>query len=116
MDALLESYLHGLKCLKEEVKANGSDYGALDLLQMRLKENIDARMRGDTKDNQAQRMEILASLNGHTRNLYGLSFDEYCQQCGQRSSHVMPIAVTVQNMVVTQDVAVAIEGDSARNA
>jgi hypothetical protein len=116
MDALLESYLHGLKCLKEEVKANGGDYGSLDLLQMRLKENIDARMRGDTKDNQAQRMEILASLNGHTRNLYSLSFDDYCQQCGQRSFQVMPIAATVQNMGGIQDVAVTIEGNTARNA
>jgi hypothetical protein len=79
MDARLEAYLRGLGRLKAEVEADGGDYQVLDLLQMRLKENIDARMNGDTKDNQAQRMEILASLNRFTRNLYSISFDEYCQ-------------------------------------
>jgi len=116
MDARQESYLQGLSSLIEEVKVGGDDYQWLDILRIRLKENIDATVKGDTRDNQAQRMEILASLNGFTRDRCGLSFDEYCQKCGQRSSHVIPVAKAAKNIITVKDISTATEVNIGENA
>lgn len=79
MSTLLDSYLEALSRLKKEMNVNSYNRRHIDLLEVRLIENIDNSLYGNTKENSAERYEILDRLNEITRNLHDVSFYEYCQ-------------------------------------
>lgn len=80
MEALLSSYLSGLRVLKSKVEKGGDDYQIISILQMRLKENIEKRrIQSDTKDIDADRMVILSTANEISERLFNKSFDDFYQ-------------------------------------
>jgi hypothetical protein len=101
MIKLWKSYLFGLKSLKEAIKVKGEDVQRVDMLQLRLKENIEKSGYGYSKDLQADRIEILDELNDITRSMYDISFDEYCQACQPAISATVTLR---EELAVVEDV------------
>jgi hypothetical protein len=96
MTGLPEFYLQGLKYLREEVKEAGGNYQVLDILYIRLKENIETRdMHGDAGTT-AARMEILKTANDISDKLFDISFEDYCQS---RNHQILQQAVIEKEVV-----------------
>ncbi len=95
MSTLLDSYLGALSRLKGEVHASSYDRRQIDILEARLSENIDRSLYGSTKENLAERYEILDVLNGIIRKLIGMSFYEYCRL---NTLYTLPIVHLVQKV------------------
>lgn len=96
MTGLPEFYLQGLKYLREEVKSSGENYKLVDMLYIRLKENIEIRnMHGDAGTT-AGRMEILKTANDISDKLFDMSFEDYCQS---RNHQILPPVAIEQEVI-----------------
>lgn len=74
---LLEPYVKGALRLYEEVEKDSADHTIVYSLYIRLKENVDSTIFGDTSEKRSERIEILSSLNHITERLFGCSFIDY---------------------------------------
>jgi hypothetical protein len=113
MMGLPDFYLQGLKYLREEVKNHGEDYKLIDMLYIRLKENIETRNRQGDAGTTAARMEILETANDISNKLFNVSFIDYCQS---HDHLTLPPIVIEQEMVSVVEKDVISDSKQAREA